>query len=441
MTAIVPISGFPEWKPGLQVAQERILDVIRARFRLHGYSPIDTSAVERVESLNAKGGGENEKEIYVLRRLYGAPTDDANLALRFDLTVPMARYVAQHERDLAFPFRRYAIGRVYRGERAQAGRFREFYQCDIDVVGKDTLSLDYDAEAPAIMYEIFRDVGIGDVLIRVNNRKVLQGFVQTFGDDAALSRELFSLVDKRDKIGQEEVSRIAREELGLPGDAVEKLATFLSTSVPLDVVSETLAPLSTNSTYQEGVKELTQVVAKMRELGIPDSVLVIDMSIARGLDYYTGTVYETVLRDRPEVGSVCSGGRYENLVANFSNKQFPGVGMSIGLTRLVYRLAELGLIDESEQSYAKVMIANMGAASASQASSLAYTLRAQGIACEQYMTEQKLDKQIAFAVKKGYTYLLIVGENEVAAEQVCVKNLKTREQKNVPAKEVGLAVA
>lgn len=436
MSKIIPVSGFPEWKPGLQVAQERILDVIRTHFRLHGYSPIDTSLVERVESLSAKGGGENEKEIYGLRRLHGLPTDEGSLALRFDLTVPLARYVAQNERELAFPFRRYAIGRVYRGERPQAGRFREFYQCDIDVIGNGTLSLDYDAEAPAIMYEIFSKIGLGDVLIRVNNCKVLRGFLQGFGKDSSLHNSLFSLVDKRDKIGQEELSRIAVEELGLPSDAVESLASFLSTKVPLDAIKETISQLSDNPMYQEGVKELAHVVNKMLELGIPESAIVVDMSIARGLDYYTGTVYETALRNRPEVGSVCSGGRYENLVANFSSRPFPGVGMSIGLTRLVYRLAELKLLKEDEQSFSRVMIANMGSSSAKTASQLAQLLRGAGIACEEYMTEQKLDKQIIFALKKGCTYLLLIGEDELATGSVCVKNLKDRTQKVVPFNDV-----
>ncbi len=428
----VPISGFPEWLPQQKRVEEDFLSKIRRVFQLNGYSPIETPAVERAATLVAKGG--NEKEIYKISRLHasGEASDDNDLALHFDLTVPMARYIAQHERELAFPFKRYQMQPVWRGERAQAGRFRQFYQCDIDIVGRGSLSLSCDAEIPAIMASILRSLDIGDFQIRINNRKILQGFLSGVGVGAENHKSVMGCIDKLEKVGRAQVLSEIQSIVGDESFDATGILDFLSREVPLDNI-EVLRSLSINPLYLDGVAELVAVVEMALAKGVNPKELIVDLTIARGLDYYTGTVFETRLVQYPQVGSVCSGGRYEDLVGGFANGDFPGVGMSIGLTRLLSQLFKYGLVTPESQSYTKLFLIPLS----EERSVIDYTegfatkLRVLNIPCEVSLVKGKLSKQIEHAQKKGIQYVGFVGEAELAGGIVQVKNLFTGEQSEV----------
>ena len=433
MASIQPISGFPEWLPQEKLVEEEFLSRIRRVFQLSGFCPIETPAVERASTLIAKGG--NEKEIYKIGRLHaagGESSDDNDLALHFDLTVPMARYIAQHERDLAFPFKRYQMQTVWRGERAQAGRFRQFYQCDIDIVGREVLPLACDAEIPAVMASILRSLRIGDFQIRINNRKILQGFLSGLGIDAQHHLAVMGCVDKLEKIGEADVLSEIRMIVGNESFDATRILAFLSLDVSPDRVDD-LREFSRDPLFQEGVGELAEVVELTLEKGVGRKELVVDLSIARGLDYYTGTVFETRLVQYPEVGSVCSGGRYENLVGTFAKGAYPGVGMSIGLTRLLSQLFKHKVVTARAQSYTKILLVPLS----SDGSVIAYTedvaavLRARDIPCEVSLLQGKLTKHIDYAEKKGIVHVGFIGETELADKTVRVKNLDTREQRDV----------
>lgn len=428
----IPISGFPEWLPEQKVVEEDFLYKIRRVFQLNGYSPIETPAVERASTLVAKGG--NEKEIYKIDRLHASveSSDDSDLALHFDLTVPMARYIAQHERDLAFPFKRYQMQPVWRGERAQAGRFRQFYQCDIDIVGREKLPLSCDAEIPAIMASILRSLDIGDFQIRINNRKILQGFLSGVGIESAHHKAVMGCIDKLEKIGKEEVLSEIRGVLGDESFDATSILSFLSREVLLGDIHG-LCSLSADSLYQDGVAELADVVGMTLAKGVNPSELVVDLTIARGLDYYTGTVFETRLVKYPQVGSVCSGGRYEDLVGGFANGNFPGVGMSIGLTRLLSQLFKYEVIAPQAQSYTKLFLISLSDDDGivGYVEKLATSLRAWDIPSEVSLVKGKLSKQIEYAQKKGVQYVGFIGETEFTEGLVRVKNLLTGEQKEV----------
>jgi histidyl-tRNA synthetase len=329
----------------------RCLDIVRRTFERHGFTPIETPAVERKEVLTAKGG--NEKEIYALSRLAAGPGEDAetDYALHFDLTVPLARYVAQHKDKLVFPFRRYQIQKVWRGERPQAGRYRELYQCDIDVIGRGSVSLLADAELPSVIYHVFREMNIGHFVIRVNNRRLLQGFLDLAGVPTDRVGDVLHTVDAWEKIGRAAVAQALINKVGLNETLTERILAFLSSSQgkPTDAVLDDLRRQVTTSQAEQhdfgrGVQELQTVVEGMRSLGVPEDYFEIDLSIARGLDYYTGTVYETRLTAHPDLGSICSGGRYDDLASFFTNEKLPGVGISIGLSRLVLRLLDVGVL-------------------------------------------------------------------------------------------------
>lgn len=434
VASIKPISGFPEWSPEEKLIEEEFLSKIRRVFQLNGYSPIETPAVERASTLVAKGG--NEKEIYKIGRLHASSevSDDNDLALHFDLTVPMARYIAQRERELAFPFKRYQMQPVWRGERAQAGRFRQFYQCDIDIVGRETLSLACDAEIPAVMAGILRSLDIGEFQIRINNRKILQGFLSGVGVDSAHHHAVMGCVDKLEKIGKAEVLAEIRAVLGDDAFDASGILDFLSRSIPLDGM-EALRSLSGNALYQEGVDELIEVVSATLAKGVQSKELVVDLSIARGLDYYTGTVFETRLVKYPEVGSVCSGGRYEDLVGTFAKGNYPGVGMSIGLTRLLSQLFKYKVVVANAQAYTKILIIPLSSDGAvmGYAEEFASRLRAWDVPCEISLVVGKLTKHIEYAERKGIARIGLVGETEIAGGTVRVKNLTTREQQDVNA--------
>lgn len=432
MASIKPISGFPEWLPEEKLVEEKFLSKIGRVFQLHGFSPIETPAIERVGTLIAKGG--NEKEIYKIGRLHAAgdSSDDNDLALHFDLTVPMARYIAQHERELVFPFRRYQMQTVWRGERAQSGRFRQFYQCDIDIVGRETLPLVCDAEIPAIMASTLRSLDIGDFQIRINNRKILQGFLSGIGVDSSHHHAVMGCVDRLEKIGKMEVLSSICNVLGNESFDASGILDFLSREIHLDRI-EDLRPLSANALYQEGVDELAEVVAATLAKGVNAGELVIDLSIARGLDYYTGTVFETQLVKYPGLGSVCSGGRYENLVGTFASGNYPGVGMSIGLTRLLSQLFKHKMIAANAQSYTKFFLIPLSSEKAITAytESFASRLRAWDVPCEVSLMQGKLAKHIEYAEKKGIARIVLIGADEIANRTIRVKDLATREQQDV----------
>lgn len=432
MASIKPISGFPEWLPEEKLVEEEFLSKIRKVFQLHGFSPIETPAVERASTLLTKGG--NDKEIYKISRLHTSEesSDDNDLALHFDLTVPMARYIAQHDRELVFPFKRYQIQTVWRGERAQSGRFRQFYQCDIDIVGRETLPLICDAEIPAIMASVLRSLDIGEFQIRINNRKILQGFLSGAGIDPSKHHAVMGCVDKLEKVGEDEVRVEICNVLDDASFDASGIFNFLSQSVSLNRL-EDLRSLSANALYQEGVEELIEVVAAALAKGVDEKELIVDLSIARGLDYYTGTVFETRLVTYPALGSVCSGGRYEDLVGTFATGNYPGVGMSIGLTRLLSQLFKHKVIAARAQSYSKFFIIPLSTEKdvVVYAEKFASRLHEWSVPCEVSLLQGKLAKQIEYAEKKGIPHIVLIGTDEVDNKIVRVKDLMTRKQQDV----------
>ncbi len=427
-----------ELLPGEQLAFQRTLDTIRGAFERFGFVPVETPAFELTKVLLTKSGGETEKQLYFVQSTGAQKQGDVpELALRFDLTVPLARYVAQHENQLNFPFRRYQIQRVYRGERAQKGRFREFYQCDIDVVGKDTLPLAYDAEVPAVIHAIFEQLKIGDFTIRVNNRKLLKGVLLTLGIAEELHAPVLHEVDRLDKIAREEVAeRITRT--GLSGEMAGALLDALTAKA---TSKETLAGLearfgSAQGPAAEGLSELRQVFDGMLALGVPERRIKVSPATVRGLDYYTGTVYETFLDQHPGLGSICSGGRYENLAGFYTKSKLPGVGISIGITRLFDQLLELKLISAAAAGTAKVLVLNLDGKLRGLYFELARELRDAGINTEVYGPDSKLGKQFQYAERGGVPIALIAGENEAKANMVKLKRILVPD--GTPEKEVAI---
>ncbi|MCA8932602.1 MAG: histidine--tRNA ligase [Rhodospirillaceae bacterium] len=428
-----PIGGFPEWQPGEKLVEDRFLEVIRRQFRRFGFTPIETPAVERTEVMTAKGVV--DKEIYGLSRLAAADDAEAggDLALHFDLTVPTARYVAQHMNRLVFPFRRYQIQKVWRGERPQAGRFREFYQCDIDIIGNGSLSPLADAEIPVVIHTIFRDLDIGGAVVRINNRKLLQGLVESHGVTAERFAAALRAIDALEKIGRDGVAAALVAEAGMQAGEAERLLATLTAPVasPQDLADAGSGPL-----FAAGLDELTQVVDGMRALGMPDDGYRLDLSIARGLDYYTGTVYETVLTALPKIGSVCSGGRYDDLASAYTRQKLPGVGISIGLTRLLARLFEAKIVTPAGQTPATTLVTTMDRARLADYLAIAAGLRAAGIDTEVFTEPKKLGDQLKYADRKGFRFAVIAGEDEFAAGTVQVKDLAAQTQESVAAAEL-----
>ncbi|MGQ0801306.1 MAG: histidine--tRNA ligase [Pseudomarimonas sp.] len=436
--------GVMELLPRDQIAFQSMLDRIRAVYERFGFLPIETPVMELSEVLLTKSGGETERQVYFLQStgaLQAAPSDGSlpELALRFDLTVPMARYVAEHEHQLSFPFRRYQIQRVYRGERAQRGRFREFYQCDIDVVGKDQLSVRYDAEIPAVISAVFTELDIGAFTVHLNNRKLMRGFLEGLavidGERQAL---VLREVDKLDKRGLEHVSAaLAAEPIGLSADSILRLLDFVQIrSLGHDDALAKLDALGQGSeTFNEGVAELREVLQLIRSFGVPEAHYALNLSIARGLDYYTGTVYETTLNDYPQIGSICSGGRYEDLASHYSKSKLPGVGISIGATRLFWQLREAGLMDTGSSSV-QVMVSQLDEARLPRYLELATLLRNAGINTEVQMEPRKLAKQLQYADRAGIRFVLMLGEDEDARGVVSVKDMRKQEQFEVAQAEL-----
>ena len=417
------LSGFMELLPAPQQQMERMMEILRRTYALYGFTPLDTPVIEASDVLLAKGGGETEKQIYRFEK------GDADLALRFDLTVPLAKYVALHYNDLSFPFRRYQIGKVYRGERAQRGRFREFYQADIDIIGDGKLSILNEAEIPAVIYRTFSTLGLQRFQIRVNNRKILNGFYALLGLTEQ-SGAIMRTVDKLDKIGPDKVrALLTAPEIGLTEQQADEILRFIAITGTNEAVLAALAEYQgRNATFDEGLSELSTVVKYLASFGVPADHFAVDLTIARGLDYYTGTVYETTLLDHPEIGSVCSGGRYDNLAEYYTDKKLPGVGISIGLTRLFYALGEQGLLNPAlPTAPADVLILPM-TEDLSAAISLATLLRDNGIRTQLHCEEKKFKQKISYADKLGIPYVIFLGEDEISAGVVACKDLATGEQ-------------
>ena len=418
------LRGFDqEYLPQDQLQFNRLVDIIRRNFELYGFLPIETPSAERREVLTSKGGV--EKEIYALRRLAEADDDEAATkgALRFDLTVPLARYVAMRQRELAFPFRRYQIQRVWRGETPQArkGRFREFYQCDIDIINREKLSTLAEAEIPSVIYSVFREMAIGEFRICINNRKVLKGLLQHFSVPADKSAGVLRILDKVEKENESDVRK--QLELEGLGASAKKLYDLIAERRE---TGETLRALSEYPQCARGVAELRATVEAIRQFGVPDTAFGVDLSVVRGLDYYTGTIYETTLTAHRELGSICSGGRYDDLASYFTNTRFPGVGISIGLTRLFARLKEAGLLQPLQRTPAEVLVTMMDRQHLDKYLRMAAMLRAADINTEVYLEEAKIGNQLAYADRKGFRLAVIAGEDEFARDVVQVKNLSTK---------------
>ncbi len=423
------LSGFMELLPQPQQQMERMMDILRRTYSLYGFTPLDTPVIEASEVLLAKGGGETEKQIYRFQK------GDADLALRFDLTVPLAKYVALHYNDLSFPFRRYQIGKVYRGERAQRGRFREFYQADIDIIGDGKLDITNEAEIPAIIYQTFTSLGLKRFQIRVNNRKILNGFYAMLGLTKQ-SGDIMRTVDKLDKIGAEKVRTLLVDECGVSADSAGEILKFIAITGGNEQVLAALESYrGRNEVFDEGLDQLNTVVKYLSAFGVPVENFAVDLTIARGLDYYTGTVYETTLLDHPEIGSVCSGGRYDNLAEYYTDRQLPGVGISIGLTRLFYVLGEQGLLNpDLPTAPADVLILPM-TAELSPAVTLATRLRAAGVRTQLYTEQKKFKAKMSYADKLGVPYVVFLGDDEIAGNVVACKDMTSGEQTTLPFAE------
>ena len=436
-----------ELLPRDQAAFQRMLDAIRSTFERYGFLPVETPVFELSDVLLTKTGGDTERQVYFVqstgaleKAAAGEDEGRPELALRFDLTVPLARYVAEHEHDLAFPFRRYQMQRVYRGERQQRGRFREFYQCDIDVIGKDALSIRHDAEIPAVINAVFEALAIGEFTISLNHRKLLRGFLEGLGigdgeRQAAVLREL----DKLDKRGAEAVqATLAGADFGLDAAAVGKLMAF--SRVRSIGHGDALAQLDAigpgTPNLEQGRDDLREVLAQLRAMGVPESRYTLNLSIARGLDYYTGIVYETTLDAHPEIGSICSGGRYEDLAGHYTKSKLPGVGISIGLTRLFFQLREAGLLPSADTSSVDVLVALLDDDGLPHALALSGQLRAAGLNVETRLEARKIAKQLQYADKAGIRFVVMRGSDEAARGAVAVKDLRSGEQFEVGERDL-----
>ena len=423
------LPGFMELLPQDQIMFNKMVDTIRSVYEEFGFLPLDTPTIELSEVLLAKAGGETEKQIY---RFFKGDTD---LSLRFDLTVPLARYVAGHYNDLVFPFKRYQISKVFRGERPQKGRFREFYQCDIDIIGNDTLDLIYDAEIPSVIYYVFQKLNLGKFTIRMNNRKILNGFFESLGLLSNAS-DILRVIDKIDKIGREAVQE-ELVSLGLDENQISKILSFFTiTGTNADKIAALKGLGIDCETFQVGLQELETVIESLRSFQVDENYFQIDLTIARGLDYYTGTVYETILDEYPKLGSICSGGRYENLADYYTEEHLPGVGISIGLTRLFSQLKEIGLVGENKNTISQVLIVPMDKSNNGYVLETASKLRNNGIKTDVYYQDKGMKQKMKYADRLGIPYVLVIGENEVKESKVAFKDMISGNQELITVEEV-----
>ena len=421
------LPGFMELLPNEQIQFNAMVDKIRKSYEKFGFLPIDTPIIENAAVLLAKAGGETEKQIYRFNK------GENDLALRFDLTVPLAKYVTEYYNDITFPFKRYQIGKVYRGERPQKGRYREFYQCDIDIIGEETLSIINDAEMPSVIYTTIKELGFNDFTIRINNRKILNGLYMELGLEEK-SVDIMRIIDKIDKIGKENVEKCL-QDLNVESEKIDKIMAFIGIEGTTDEKIQKLKALNfKNELFLKGVDELSEVVKYVRYFGVPDDNFKVDLTIARGLDYYTGTVYETFLNDYREVGSVCSGGRYDNLTEYYSDRKMSGVGVSIGLTRLFYKLNELNIIKEKENSIAKVLVVSM-TTNINRALEVGAIFRNNNINTDVYSEDKKIKAKFKYADKLRIPFVAIIGEDEEKNGTVSLKNMETGEQEELKIEE------
>ena len=422
------LPGFMELNPNDQIKFDQMKETIRSSYEQFGFLPIDTPVIELSEVLLAKAGGETEKQIYRFTK------GDNDLALRFDLTVPLAKYVTANYNDLAFPFKRYQIGKVYRGEKAQKGRYREFYQCDIDIIGDGELSIINDAQIPSIIYNTFKKLGFEDFTICINNRKILNGLFRSL-KLSELATDILRIIDKIEKIGAEAV-KVELDNLGVNAEAIEKIINFITIDGSVDEKLSKLKAFNLeDELFKTGVQELAEVVKYIRALEVPEGFFNVDLKIARGLDYYTGTVYETFLNEYRNIGSVCSGGRYDNLAEYYTDKKLPGVGISIGLTRLFYQLSQVNAIKADRETISDVLIIPMDN-EITESLNLASFLRNKGINTDVYLEEAKIKKKMKYADKWNIPYIIIIGEEERNTNTYTVKNMKTGNQTRCTIEEV-----
>ena len=422
------LPGFMELLPNEQILFNQMKNTIENTYQKFGFLPLDTPVIELSEVLLAKAGGETEKQIYRFNK------GDNDLSLRFDLTVPLSKYVAKNYGNLSFPFRRYQIGKVYRAEKAQRGRYREFYQCDIDIIGDGELDLINDSELPSVIYTIFKKLGFDDFTIRINNRKILNGLFESLGQKEN-AVEVLRIIDKIDKIGKEAVKE-ELSKIGVSKEYITNIINFIGIEGTSNEKIEKLRQLGIqNETFEKGVEELEYVIKNIKLFGIPEQNYKVDLTIARGLDYYTGTVYETFLNEYRELGSVCSGGRYENLAEYYTDKKLPGVGVSIGLTRLFYKLNELNLIKANKKSISDVLIIPM-IQDLQVPISIATKLRNNGIKTEIYLNDKKLKAKFKYADKLEIPYVIVIGEDEIAQNKFKLKDMKTGEEKEINIDEI-----
>jgi histidyl-tRNA synthetase len=422
------LPGFMELLPNEQIKFNKMKKTIENSYEKFGFLPLNTPIIEASEVLLAKAGGETEKQIYRFTK------GDNDLSLRFDLTVPLAKFVAQNMNSLTFPFRRYQIGKVFRGERPQQGRFREFYQADIDIIGDGSLNVINDAEIPSIIYSTFKNLGFDNFVIKINNRKILSGFFENLNLSNKVT-DILRIIDKLDKIGID----LVKEELRkyeIDEESINKIISFINIVGTNDDIINKLKLLDiNNSKFEEGIKEIEDVVKYIRIFGVPENNFNIDLTIARGLDYYTGTVYETILNDYPQIGSVCSGGRYDDLAEYYTDRKLPGVGVSIGLTRFFYQLNKIGFFEDKESYISKVLVISMSE-DIGYALNVTTKLRLNGINTEFDNTDKKLKNKLNYANKLNIPYVIFIGEDEILNNNVTIKNMESGEQKTLSLDEV-----
>lgn len=426
---IGPISGFPEWSPAERIAEQHILDSIRSTFEIYGFSPVETPSVERNEVLTAKSGSETERQIYRLTSLNPTSVEDAReYSLHFDLTVPLARYVAQHYGELVFPFRRYQIQKVWRGERSQHGRFREFTQCDIDIVGDEKLGLMADAEIPAVISDLFTRLDIGPFVIRISNRKILTGYLAHLGFTDEQSADVLREADKIERQGTDPVKQYL-SQLGVDNGITEGILALVQIEgTSQEIIKEISSWSGMGERFEEGVSELKTVVDHADGFGIPEGNLAVDLGIVRGLDYYTGTIYETRLVEHPQLGSICSGGRYDDLASYFISRKLPGVGISIGLSRLFSQLLQAGIVKAETATVAPVLVTVPQEESLEKCIELASMLRAQGIGTEIFFESTRLTRQLRYASRKGFRIALIPWPEDLDKQSVKIRDMEKGEE-------------
>lgn len=420
------IAGVMELLPDSQAVFDRMKNTIEDTFKDYGFLAIDTPVIEKNEILFAKGGGETEKQIFEIA------SDSKDMSLRFDLTVPLARYVSEHLSDLNFPFKRYQIGKVYRGERNQKGRYKEFYQADIDIIGHNDLAIYNDALLARVIFEAFNRINFPNITFHINNRKLLNGFFKSL--EIEDSTEVLRTIDKKDKIGIDKTKTLITEIIG--EDKANKTLEFINADNQNTEILDNLAGFADNDLFKEGLEELKTLYDYMIKFGIDDKNIKIDLAITRGLDYYTSTVYETFINGYESIGSVCSGGRYENLASNFTKQNLPGVGMSIGLTRLFYQLQELGLVEEEKSSKIDFLILPMDKEYHFYAIDVLKKLKDQGKKADIFLEDGKFKKKINYADKINAKYAVIIGEEEASQNTVSIKNMESGEQFNKNIEEL-----